>query len=230
MRLYEQLLANAVGVVVRPASRPAPWQDVLEPASIRRLGFDDAEALLPYGPQSYQGYRLLHEYFAFADRFMFVGFSGLGPSLRRCAESEFELVILLDRAVPALDGVLGAQNFDLFCTPAVNLFPKRADRIHINERDEEFHLVPDRMRPMDFEVYEVKGVEGYGSGAEMRQTFLPFYAANDLSRFGDHPAYYAIQRQPTMLSAGQHQNGPRPRYIGIAVNLSLVAALAAPFH
>src|SRR3546814_2619528 len=51
MRLYEQLLANAVGVVVRPASRPAPWQDVLEPASIRRLGFDDAEALLPYGPQ-----------------------------------------------------------------------------------------------------------------------------------------------------------------------------------
>src|SRR3546814_5345650 len=86
---------------------------------------------------------------------MVVGFSGLGPSLRRCAESEFELVILLDRAVPALDGVLGAQNFDLFCTPAVNLFPKRADRIHINERDEEFHLVPDRMRPMDFEVYEV---------------------------------------------------------------------------
>jgi len=32
-------------------------------------GFEDDEALLPYGPRSFQGYRLLQEYFALPQRF-----------------------------------------------------------------------------------------------------------------------------------------------------------------
>ena len=37
-------------------------RDTDEP--VRAVGFEDEEALLPYGPRSFQGYRLLHEYFA----------------------------------------------------------------------------------------------------------------------------------------------------------------------
>ena len=32
----------------------------LEAASVRRVGFDDDQALLPYGRRSFRGYRLLH--------------------------------------------------------------------------------------------------------------------------------------------------------------------------
>ena len=64
----------------------------------------------------------------------------------------------------------------MFCTPAINLFHKRADRIHLSESAYEYHVVPDRTRPLDFEVYEVTAVVGHGIGTESDQTFLPFYA------------------------------------------------------
>ena len=41
------------------------------------------EALLPRGPRSFEGYRLLKEYFACPQRFLFFELSGLG--LRRSA-------------------------------------------------------------------------------------------------------------------------------------------------
>ena len=47
------------------------------------------------------------------------------------------------------------SNLALFCTPAINLFPKRADRIHVSDSAHEYHVVADRTRPLDFEIYEV---------------------------------------------------------------------------
>src|SRR5262245_9133937 len=53
VRLYEQFLSNAVAVVIRPVERPAPWQEVLPATSIRRVGYDDSQALLPCTPRSF---------------------------------------------------------------------------------------------------------------------------------------------------------------------------------
>ena len=64
-------------------------------------------------------------------------------------------MILLGRGEPTLESVVDASNLALFCTPAINLFPKRADRIHVSDSAYEYHVVPDRTRPLDFEVYEV---------------------------------------------------------------------------
>jgi type VI secretion system protein ImpG len=94
MRLYEQLLARTAAIIVRPSSRPAPWQVVLEPSRLRPLGFSPESALLPGGARSFDGYRLLHEYFAFPQRFLFVEITGLGPVLRRCSERELDVIIV----------------------------------------------------------------------------------------------------------------------------------------
>ena len=71
MHIYEQVLAHARGVVVQPVNRPAPWQEVLPASVVKSAAFGDDEALLPVGARSFQGYRLLHEYFAFHQRFLF---------------------------------------------------------------------------------------------------------------------------------------------------------------
>ncbi len=78
----------------------------------------------------------------------------------------------------------------------------------------EHQVVPDRMRPLDFEVFDVRGVEGYGSDGSAPQRFLPFYAANDLSRQPEHQAYYTLRRQPRQLSSRSRQRGPRSSYLG----------------
>ncbi|HCK80358.1 MAG TPA: type VI secretion system baseplate subunit TssF [Candidatus Competibacter sp.] len=229
MRVYEQLLGNAVMVVARPGQRPAPWHEVVPGECIRRLGFADEQALLPYAPPSFRGYRLLHEYFAFPQRFLFVELAGLGAAVRRCADSELEILILLNRANAALENGLEAEHFALFCAPATNLFPKRADRIHLSEQVAEHHVVPDRTRPMDFEVYQVNGVTGIGAEGE-EQEFLPFYAAYDRLDQRERRAFYTVRRLPRQLSSQQRRSGPRSSYIGSEVFLSLVDAGEAPYR
>ncbi len=228
-RLYEQLLGNVVMLVVRPAQRPAPWHEVVAGRHVQRLGFEDDQALLPCPPPSFQGYRLLHEYFAFPQRYLFVELGGLGPAVRRCTDDQLEVLILLDRADPALENAVGAANFALFCTPAINLFPKRADRIHLSDQVAEHHVVPDRTRPLDFEVFQVTSVTGIGAEGE-EQEFLPFYASYGWLSQHDQRSFYTVHRLPRLLSDRQRRNGPRSSYIGSETYLSLVDANEAPYR
>jgi len=228
-RLYEQLLANTVLVVARPGERPAPWYEKIPENAIRRLGFENEQALLPCPPPSFHGYRLLHEYFAFPQRYLFVEVGGLGPAVRRCVGQELEVLILLGRADPALENAVAAANFALFCTPAINLFAKRADRIHLSDQVAEHHVVADRTRPMDFEVYQVTGVTGIGAENE-EQDFLPFYASYDRLSQRAQRSFYTVHRLPRQLSDRQRRHGPRSSYVGSETYLALVDADEAPYR
>jgi type VI secretion system protein ImpG len=226
-RLYEQLHGHAIGMFVRPRKRPGPWQRVPSKRPIRALGFEDHEALLPRSARSFEGYRLLHEYFAFPSRFMFAELCDLRASLAKCPGEEVEVLILFDAADAALEGALDVALLGLFCTPAINLFPRRADRIHLNDTDHEYHVIPDRTRPMDFEVHSVGEVTGFGSGVESKRKFLPFYAYSDGA--GDRPAYYTLRREQRRLSERQRAHGPRSSYVGSEVFISLVDGDEGPF-
>ena len=228
MRTYEQLLANALAVVVRDPSSQSDDFMVIPAESIKRLGFDDDTALFPYRSQSFHGYRLLHEYFAMPERFMFVEFTQLKGSTARCEGNEFELLVLLDRVEPRLENVVQRVDFELFCSPAINLFPKRADRIHLRTVTEDFHVLPDRTRPMDFEVYDITSLTGYGTGADSEQEFFPFYALNDATLDGAQ-AYFSMRRVPRVLSSKQRRQGPRSSYVGSEVFVSLVDSHEAPY-
>ena len=228
-RIMEQLLAHAAGMVVMPTTHPAAWHKIIPKSEIRPQGFADDEALLPCGARSFHGYRLLHEYFAFPERFLFIELGGLAPALRQCDDTELDIVVLLRQHDPALEQVVNVNHFGLFCTPAINLFPKRADRIHLSEQQSEHHVVPDRTRPMDFEVYQILDVKGYGTGNEAEQRFEPFYAANDLNAEQDRKAYYQIRRARRLMSERQRRLGPRSSYIGSEADLSLLDASDAPY-
>jgi len=229
-RFYEQLLGNAIGMVLRPVGGAERWQEAVDVSQIRRVGFDQDEALIPYGRRSFQGYRLLHEYFSFPDRFLFVELGGLARGVRRCAAAELDLIVLLDRSDPSLHNVLDKSNLAMFCSPAINLFPKRGDSILLSDRQSEYHVVPDRTAPMDYEVYDLTSVIGSGTSAEEEQEFLPFYSCDQRTRHGSHPAYYTVRRVPRVLSPRQRQYGARSGYVGSEMFLSIVDAEQAPFH
>jgi len=230
IQLYERFVANGLGVLARPAGRAPAWKEILPRSSIRPLGFGDDEALLPYGPQSFQGYRLLHEYFAFPERYHFMELRGLGPAVRRCRDSELELTVLFSRSDPFLENSIDASRFALFCAPAVNLFPRQADRIHLSEREHEYHVLPDRTRPLDLEVHHVTGAVGYGTSADQKQEFLPFYGSRDAAAAGEHRAFYTVRREPRVLSARQRRGGTRSPYVGSEVFVSLVDGDEAPYR
>lgn len=231
MRIYERILANAVGIAARSgqSTKRSDWT-VLDRRHLTPLGFRPEESLLPYGLQSFDGYRLLHEYFAFPQRFLFVRIGGLKRIVRQTADTELDLVILLDQLDPLLDRQVSAGLFNPHCTPVINLFPKRLDRIHITSREHEFHLVPERTRPMDFEVASVSGVTGYGTSVEPEREFSPFYSCTHPSFHIAPQAYYTLRREKRLLSARRQQGnlGPRSSYIGSETFISLVDAEQAP--
>jgi type VI secretion system protein ImpG len=163
------------------------------------------------------------------ERFLFFNLSGLEKPAIRCASNELEIIIMLDRSEPALMG-FGPEYMQLNCTPAINLFSKRSDRINLSDRDTEYMIVPDRMRPLDYEVFSVKAIEGFSVDGGPAQPFFPFYAANDLSRNPGHRSYYILRRQPHRLSSRARQRGPRSGYLGHEVFVSLVDADHAPIR
>jgi type VI secretion system protein ImpG len=160
---------------------------------------------------------------------LFVELTRLQPAVRRCEDTELDLIFMFDRSNSPLADAVDASYFNLFCTPAVNLFPRRADRIHLTPQVTEYHIVPDRTRPMDFEVHGVTEVLGFGARAEPEIEFLPFYEVKDRSSYHKRKAYYTLYREPRRPSAKQRRYGARSSYIGSEAYISLVDAKEAPY-
>jgi type VI secretion system protein ImpG len=105
----------------------------------------------------------------------------------------------------------------------------RTDRIPVTDQHAEFHVIPDRTKPLDFEVYQVTGVTGFGRTQE-EQAFSPFYAARDASPEGGG-AYYTVHRVPRMASDREQRGAARrSSYDGSDLYLSLVDAHCAPYR
>jgi type VI secretion system protein ImpG len=227
-KLYELCQAACVGVILGPTTRPMPWHTVLPESALKPVGFSDQESLLPVSLRGFQGHRLLQEYFAFPHRFLFFDIDGLAPTLRRCTGEELEIALLFDRDESWLENRVDASSFALYCSPAVNVFPRRADRIHISSAQFEYHVVPDRTRPLDFEVFDITSVTGYGVGSDSQQEFYPLYAAFH-DDHPEHQAYFTVRREPRLLSSSQQRTGFRSSYVGTEVFVSIVDPKEAPF-
>ncbi len=230
MIIYEQIFAHGKNILIQPVESPLAFQHVLPSSNIEPVGFLDADALLPVVTRSFRGYRLLQEYFAFPQRFLFFRINGLRTCLKQCQEQQIDLVVLLDQENLTLEKRIDAGNFALHCTPVINLFPKRADIIHLSDKFTEFHVVPNRTRPMDYEVYQVTKVTGYGVRADDKQTFSPFYSTVDVAENSDSGGYFTVNRSPRVMSSKEKLKGRRSSYGGSEVFLSIVDSAAAPYR
>lgn len=228
MRLYEVALAGALASVVRPPDRA--WQHWNRGVAVERRGFTDQEALLPYGRRSFRGYRLLHEYFGLPSRYMFIELAGLGAGLKRHEGEEIEIVVLLDRHDSLVENSVSTTSLAPFCAPVVNLFPRKADRIHLSNAAPEYHVVADRTRPLDLEVHSITDVVGYGTSTDVQQRFLPFYACADrLDARSGGGSYYTVHRRKRI--AGARPLSPNHSgYSGSEVFVSLVDGEHGPYR
>ncbi len=230
-RLHELVLGHSMGSLVYgdgidATSVQAQWR---AGTSVQPVGFASDEALLPEAHRSFSGCRLLQEAAAMPRRFLFFEITDLADRLARIDAQEVDLVLFFDRADAALEALVDANSLALHCTPAINLFPKRLDRIQLGPGSWEYHVVPDRTRPMDFEVHSLQSVIGYGAGHIGQQSFWPLYATYHEAP-SDTPGFYTARREPRLMSSRQKDQGPRTAYIGDEVFLSLVDPRHAPYR
>ncbi|MGH7994761.1 MAG: type VI secretion system baseplate subunit TssF [Opitutaceae bacterium] len=229
VRVYEQLIGRQLAAYVRPVEAgKIPLARALPGPAVRRVGFSESEALLPQSPRTFEGYRLIREYYAFPQRFLFVRLAGLGQALAGVDATAFDVIVLLANAEPLLEGRIDQSSFDLYCTPAINLVHRRADRIMIDPRFNEHQVIVDRTRPKDFEVFQIENVKGIGANAEEVQDFRPFYQARAADQAG--AAFYATHRVPRTLTERERRFGKESSYTGSELYLSLVDGSAAPYR
>jgi type VI secretion system protein ImpG len=147
-----------------------PAQDV-----IRQVGFTEEESLLPYTKRSFQGYRLLTEYFAFPYKFLFFDVYGIDQAIAKKFGSHFDILIHLKDVAPPKAPVT-VDTFRLGCTPIINLFSRMADPIYLSQQKYEYHIVPDVHRQTTTEVYSVDEVITTDPKTNTTREFSPFYS------------------------------------------------------
>lgn len=229
--LHMRMTGHCVAACLRVGAGQQARYVPLPARCVEAKGFDDAEALLPASSSTYRGVRLLREYFAFPERYSFVDVTGLceaGTHIE-VGKTAFELVFLLDAYDAALRAGVDASSFALHCTPVINLFDRRADRMALDDRRFEHHVVVDRTRPLDFEVFAIEGIDGYAAVDATPQRFAPFYRARDPGEGEKQQGYFQMRRSPRLLSARERASGPRSRYAGTEVFVALVAPNEAPY-
>jgi len=227
--LHELAVGHAVGALLMSNESPPRVLARLPASAIGADGFDDDQALLPFDRRSFQGYRLLREYFALPQRFRFLKVAGLAPGFADYAGRECELVLLFGRGDTSLEPVIDESHFALHTTPVVNAFRRRADRVHLSEGRFEHHLVIDRARPMDFEVLSISELRGLTDDGTGDVDLRPFYG--DLVHHDSVGAkgFYTMRRASRMLSERQRRQGTRSGYVGTEVFLSIVDEREAPY-
>lgn len=213
--LYRQFLGETVGVVARIGGR---WTSIAPPTP---FGFSEDCALLPDEGRSFRGYRLLTEYFACPERFLFVELQDLDRAFAG-ADRQCEVVFLFSRNASVLRGAVSAENLRPFCTPVVNLFEMQVDRTPIKPFQHEHQVMPDRTHPLDFEVFRILEAVAYDRSGQA-QAMAPLYAFGSLLYDWRQALFYVSRLRLRRLSTREQRVRRRTDYLGSETWLSLVS-------
>ncbi|MEQ9107658.1 MAG: type VI secretion system baseplate subunit TssF [Limnobacter sp.] len=213
--LFDRVCYKTATVGIRAAGQ-STWT-YLPREQLQPLGLNDEEALLPADARQFSGTRLLQEFFAFPQRFLFFRIQGLQRHLAACNQAAFELALCFTDPNPELDRVVDIDSLALNCTPVINLFEQNCDRALLDEKLHEVHVLANRSKPQDFEVHSVLSVQGHGQNRV--QAVPPLYA-NTEENDPDLPRFM-FRRVPTQVSGKQIREGGRSSYIGSEVYLGL---------
>jgi type VI secretion system protein ImpG len=169
---------------------------ILSPEYLKPVGFSPRESLIPYPSQSFPGYRILQEYFITPEKFLFFDLMGWERWQERGEGSRFEIQFELD-TLP-IPFQLKKDQFTLFVTPAINLFPHEADPIHLDHRRPHYLIRPFGTSPEHYQVYSVDKVVGFIHGTAEERTYVPFELFNPDPQ--SIPVYHvAIRSSPIKL-------------------------------
>ncbi len=146
---------------------------VLPPQHLEPVGLSMAEGSIPYPAASFPGYRILQEYFTLPQNFLFLDVTGWEQWQGRGESGRFEIRFeLADPSGPMPR--IRRNDFVLFATPVINLFPHEADPIRLDHRRTEYRVRPTSSRIDHFQVYSVDKVVGYVQGSATAREYVPF--------------------------------------------------------
>jgi type VI secretion system protein ImpG len=196
--LYELLSEKCIEIQLRDP-KDEKRLICLDPARLRMVGFEAEENLLPFVRRSMDGHRLLQEYFALPEKFLFFDLDGLESLAQAGFGEEAEIVFLFssfERAErqQALELGVNERTFRLSCTPAINLFPQTSEPILLSQTRHEYTVVPDSRHSTEMEIFAIEEV--VATNPKLRQSVVlePMHAYRYQTRNREDLAFWAAAR------------------------------------
>ncbi len=208
-QLYELIFNQCVGVFVR---EPGGVSTLLPADSVKEVGFGLDEGLLPYDARSFIGYRLLTEYFAFPQKFLFADLTRLNSIVAKATKPTIDVCLLLNRADRSLESRVDRDVLKLGCAPIVNLFSQQAEPIRLTQTQTEYSVTPDVRNRRAFEVYSIDAVTSTNLDNSAVTEYQPFFACRHGRTSSLSPTYWHSKRVPSAIKNDR----------GTEVRLSLV--------
>jgi type VI secretion system protein ImpG len=194
--LYDSLLGylpeDPTPVFIKADTADTPTQ--LPSGSLVPVGFKPEEALLPYPHNALDAYRLLHEFFAFPNKFKFLdvqNFSTAG------AQQYIDVYIPLSDRTHTDKLRINKNTFVLGCTPIINLFSKISEPIDLNYQSISYRLVGDQRNEDTTEIHSILKVVAAGVGGREPEVFAPYFSYTYDIEAKDNGLFWNATRSPS---------------------------------
>jgi type VI secretion system protein ImpG len=145
-------------------------QAILEPSYLKPVGFGDEDVLFPSHSSDTSSDRFVRDYSILPEKFLFLELQGWERWRSRGEGTRFTISFEFDR-LPFPVRKITKDDFVLFATPAVNVFPHRAEPIILEDFETHYTIIPAGGNPEHYEVYSIEKVAGIIKGTAKEAPF-----------------------------------------------------------
>jgi len=201
--LYELLSEKCIEIQLRDP-KDEKKLIILEPQRLRMVGFEAEESLLPFERRSMDGHRLLQEYFALPEKFLFFDLDGLEALGQAGFGEEAEIVFLFssferNERQQVLELGVSERTFRFGCTPVINLFPQTSEPILLSQTRHDYTIVPDNRHSTVMEIFSIEEVIATNPRLRQSITLEPMHAYRYQSRTHEDLAFWVATRHMNEL-------------------------------
>lgn len=200
--LYDLIHRSGIGFAIAPTTDTRQLR-FFNAQHIEPAGFEADDALVPYSKRSFDGFRLLTEFFLFQEKFLFAEFSGLDGFWPE--HEEVDLFVYLGEASSEQEKSFVPEHMRLWCVPAVNLFDEALEPVSNDDANHEHRLVS-RFRGAD--TYEVVSVASASlvENENVRE-MAPFYGLGHPRWQSGLDVFWHLERREAGWAGGQYEPG-----------------------
>lgn len=216
LSLYELLSHNLLQIFVRNPDQQHGSAIPVGKEHFRPMGFSPEESVLPYTPRSFQGYRLMQEYFSFHEKFLFFRLEGLAEKVEATgAEESLELLFYFSsfeiaERMQLLEVGVTRDSVRLHCSPIINLFSHLAEPVLVSQKQHEYAVMPSVRNRSHVEVFSIDAVSATNPSRRTSLSLPPLFERH-FQQPKDSSAYWRSTRRYSPLEP----RNPSQIYISI---------------
>lgn len=158
------------------------------------VGIEVDESLLPYPSSTFQGFRLLQEYFMFSEKFY-----GFDVDISNLSDinGEFFLYIPMSYDIAMK---ISTKNFSLSSVPAINLFPKVSEPLRLDYKQVEYCMVADFRRYHSNEIYSIEKMAVIDSQNNDEIIIPEFFSCDHSSQESENQLFWTSKRKKSYMT------------------------------